>query len=207
MNPASTLDYKTVYREYFATRHKICKSSSYSHEERKHVILLINARMRKILLDFSKNDTGFDPDITFTDPSIWPFGKGQKNTILFQAYIDIESGAIQGYNPVAAQKILGLGPLLITRDQDCLFVSKYQYSRLKENIRSFADDSSRPGKIIRMKDLLFMSADNIEVPANVYLRKVNNRTCKILLSFRFKDCFLYRCLVNEYFNSQPLKNE
>ncbi len=185
------LDWKSAYREYFLTRHKLCRNLPLGK-----AIRIINKKMGQILATHAIKY--MDTDLAFTDFFIWPFGKGRRTTTIFKIYVNTATFQVSGFNPMAAKKILGIEPGCVSKRWHLLFLSKWQRGIF---IASIGGAGTRT-KVL--KNILFMAADGRETPAQVYIRRISESTCRVLLVFRLRDCFIYRCSIPENFRTRSI---
>ena len=185
-------NWKLIYRYYFLVRRNLCY-----HPLMDSDIRAVDQIMGQILTDYAVRY--MDIDLAFTDFSIWPFGKGRKKTTIFKFYANVETGSLCGFNFIAIRKILGLCPSCMTKNSCHRFLGEREFQVLKTIIKHSGY------KTQVLKRIPFLAADNVSIFADAYIRKISQLTCRVLLVFRLKDCFLYRCSDPKYFNNNNKK--
>ena len=174
------LDFRCLYREFFFTRKMMQKI-----KKCKDIIISINQNMRQIICD-NIPYINQDLDLTWACYSIWPFGRGMKVHALFNAYLNRTNYALSGFNPMALKKILGMETAFSKKSYCAMF-------RDRKQLLSFIKAVETSGKnITRLKNLSLLAADSFVTPTNIYIRRIDSNTCKILFVFKQKDCFINR---------------
>ena len=176
----NNLDFRRLYREFFFARIKMEKV-----RESKDIIRSIDKNMSQVIYDNTPH-INQDMDLTWACYSIWPFGRGMKVHALFKAYLNRKDYALSEFNPMTLKKILGMETAFSKKSYCAMF-------RDRKQLLSFIKAVETSGKnITRLKNLSLLAADSFVTPTNIYIRRIDSNTCKILFVFKQKDCFINR---------------